>query len=71
MVEHKSIVEQLTKVHKIIDDLENIKVKIYVVDKVLLLLSSLPRSFEHFKDALLYGKEGTIILDEVQMTLKS
>ena len=40
-------------------------------DKALLLLSSLPRSFEHFKDALLYGKEGTITLDEVQTAVKS
>ena len=71
MVDNKSIVEQLTEFHKIIDDLENIEVKIDDEDKGLLLLSSLPRSFEHFKDALLYGKEGTITLDEVQTAVKS
>ena len=45
--------------------------KIEDEDKALLLLSSLLRSFEHFKDALLYGKEGTISLDEVQTAGKS
>ena len=71
MVENKSIVEQLTEFHKIIDDFENIEVKIEDDDKALLLLSSLPRSFEHFKDVLLYGKEGTITLDKVQTAVKS
>src|SRR3954465_923163 len=71
MMKNKSIVEQLTEFHKIIDDLENIEVKIDDEDKALLLLSLLPRSFEHFKDALLYGKEGTITLDEVQTAVKS
>ena len=39
--------------------------KINDVDKALLLWSLLPRSFDNFKDALLYGKEITITLDEV------
>ena len=65
MVEYKSIVEELTEFHKIIDDLENIEVKIDDEDKALLLLSSLPISFDHFKGSLFYGKEGTITLDEV------
>ena len=65
MVENKSIVEQLTEFHKIIDDLDNIEVKIEDEDKAFLLLSSLPRFFEHLRDALIYGKEGTITSDEV------
>src|SRR3954469_1665699 len=71
MVEYKSLVEQLKEFPKIIDDLENIEVKIDDKDKDFLLLSSLPRSFENLKDALLYSKEGTITLDEVQTTVKS
>lgn len=51
MVENKSIVEQLTNFYKIIDDLENIEVRIYDEDNILLLLSSLLISFKHFNYA--------------------
>lgn len=57
--------EQLTNFQKIIDDLENIEVKFEDEDTVILLLRSLHRSVEHFKDVLLYGKECTFTLDEV------
>lgn len=70
MVDNKSIMKKLTKFHKIIDDLQNIYVKIEDGDKVLLFLISLPIYFEHFKDAILYGKEGTINLDEVQTVVR-
>lgn len=46
--------------------LENIEVKIYDEDNALLLLRSLTRSFEHLKDVLIYGKEFTTTLNEVQ-----
>lgn len=49
----------------IIDDLENIEVKFKEEERVLILLSSLPKYFEHFKDALIYDKKGTITLYEV------
>ena len=62
MMENKFVLEQLIEIQKIIDDLDNIQVKIEDQDNVLLLLSSLPRSFEHFNDDLLYNKE-CIILD--------
>ncbi|XP_058766276.1 uncharacterized protein LOC131639847 [Vicia villosa] len=71
MVENKFMVEQLTEFQKIIDDLGNIEVKINDEDKVLLLLSSLSRSFKHFKDVLLYSKEGTVTFNEVQTMVKS
>lgn len=64
MVKEKYIMEQCPKFHKNIDDLESIKVKNDDDDKALLLLRSLPRSFEYFKDSLLYAKECTITLDE-------
>lgn len=63
--------EQLIEFHEIIDDFKNIDVKIKDEDKTLLLLRSLPKSFEHFKDAFLYLKEETITLDEVQTTVTS
>jgi len=43
----------------------NIEVKLYEEGKTLLLLHSLPKYFEHFKDALFYGKEETNTLDKV------
>lgn len=54
----------IDKFSQIIDDMENIEVKIDDEENILLLLSSLPRSFEHFKDILVHGKECTISLDE-------
>jgi hypothetical protein len=35
------------------------------------LLSSLPRSFEHFKDILLYGKKGIVTLEDVHAALRT
>jgi hypothetical protein len=43
--------------NKILVDLVNLEVKIEDEDKALLLLCALPRSYEHFKDTMLYGKE--------------
>ena len=40
-------------------------------DKAFHLLCVLPKSYENLKDALLYGKEGTITLDEVQSALRT
>ncbi|KAE8683864.1 hypothetical protein F3Y22_tig00111166pilonHSYRG00202 [Hibiscus syriacus] len=56
MHEEKSISEQIDEFTKIIDDLENIDVKMEDEDKALLLLNSIPKSYEHFKDAMLYGR---------------
>jgi len=71
MVESKSISEQLAEFNKILDDLANIVVNMEDEDKTLLLLCSLPKSFEHFKDTILYGKEGTTTLEEVQSALRT
>ncbi|KAK2362411.1 alpha carbonic anhydrase [Trifolium repens] len=71
MVENRSVVEQLAEFNKIIDDLANIEVVLEDEDKAFHLLSALPKSLENLKDALLYGKEGTITLDEVQSALRT
>nr|KYP36396.1 Retrovirus-related Pol polyprotein from transposon TNT 1-94 [Cajanus cajan] len=71
MTETKSIVDQLAEFNKILDDLENIEVQLEDEDKALLLLNSLPRNYEHFKDAILYGKEQDITLDEVQTSIRT
>jgi len=57
--------EKLAEFNKIIDDLVNIEVSLDDEYKSFLLLCSLPRSFEHLKDTMLYRKEGTTTLDEV------
>ena len=71
MVESKTVTEQLTELNKMLDDLENIEVQLEDVDKAILLLCALPRSFESFKDTMLYGKEGTVTLEEVQAALRT
>ena len=63
--------EQLTEFNKIIDDLAYIDVNLEDEDKSLHLLCALPRSFKNFKDTMLYGKEGTITLEEVQEANKT
>jgi len=71
MVESKAIMEQLTEFNKILDDVENIEVDLKDEDKAILLLCALSRSFESFKDIILYGKEGTVTLEEVQAALRA
>jgi len=70
IVESKSITEQLAEFNKILDDLVNIEVNMEDEDKAFLLLCSLPKSFEHFKDTILYGMEDTHTLEEVQTALR-
>ncbi|GJT58860.1 retrovirus-related pol polyprotein from transposon TNT 1-94 [Tanacetum coccineum] len=50
--------------------LENIEVKFKDEDLALLLLTSLPASYEHFVDTLLYGREA-LTLEDVMATLNS
>ncbi|WJX42094.1 hypothetical protein P8452_29365 [Trifolium repens] len=71
MVENKSVMEQLAEFNKIIDDLANIDVNLEDEDKAFHLLCAFPKSLENLKDALLYGKEGTITLEEVQAALRT
>lgn len=71
MVYNKSIVVHLTKFPKIFDDLENIEVNTEDEEKDLLLLISLSRSLDNFKDTFVYGYEGTITLDKIHMTMRS
>lgn len=71
MHEDKSFSEQIDEFNKIIDDLENISVKMDDDDKTLLLLNSIPKSYEQFKDAMLYGRAQTITLEEVQSLIRA
>ena len=69
--EDRSISEQLTDFNKAVDDLENIDVKLEDEDKAILLLNVLPKSYDDMRDTMLYGREKTITLEEVQCALRS
>ncbi|KAK2442835.1 alpha carbonic anhydrase [Trifolium repens] len=71
MVESKSMTEQLAEFNKIIDDLANVDVNLEDGDKALHLLCTLPKSYESFKDTMLYGRESPITLEEVQSALRT
>ena len=71
MAESRTIEEQLAKINKNIDDLENIGVKLEDEDKVVFILNALPKTFEHFRYALLYGKDQLITLEEVVTSIRT
>ncbi|WVZ02271.1 hypothetical protein V8G54_023077 [Vigna mungo] len=71
MSESRTIEEQIAEFSKIVDDLENIGVKLEDEDKAVILLNALPKTFEHFRDALLYGKDQVITLEEVLTSIRT
>nr|GEY60364.1 copia LTR rider [Tanacetum cinerariifolium] len=66
----RKISEHIDEFNKIILDLANIEVKFKDEDLALLLLTSLPASYEHFVDTLLCGREA-LTLEDVVATLNS
>ena len=58
-----SMTEHLDNFNKILADLQNLEVEILEEDKVLLLLNSLPESYEHLTTTLLYGKDEVKFVD--------
>ncbi|GJX58476.1 retrovirus-related pol polyprotein from transposon TNT 1-94 [Tanacetum coccineum] len=66
----RKISEHIDEFNKIVLDLANIDVKLEDKDLALLLLTSLPASYEHFVDTLLYGREA-LTLEDVMATLNS
>ena len=58
-----AMIEHLNNFNKILADLQNLDVEIIDEDKALLLLNSLPESYEHLTTTLLYGKDEVKFVD--------
>nr|GEY61878.1 retrovirus-related Pol polyprotein from transposon TNT 1-94 [Tanacetum cinerariifolium] len=66
----RKIFEHIDEFNKIVLDLANIEVKFQDEYLALLLLTSLPASYQHFVDTLLYRREA-LTLEDVMATLNS
>ena len=62
--------DHVDEFNKLILDLENVNIILEDEDKALILVSSLPESYEHFVDTLLYRKQ-TLTLKDVKNALES
>ncbi|KAH0714096.1 hypothetical protein KY284_007001 [Solanum tuberosum] len=70
MVEGTSILSHLDAFDSILMDLSNIDAEVNDEDQAVLLLISLPQSFKHIRDTMLYGKDN-ISYREIKSILKS
>nr|GEY22694.1 zinc finger, CCHC-type [Tanacetum cinerariifolium] len=66
----KSQSEHIDELHKLVGDLAAIDTAILDEDQALLLLTSLPSSYDNFVETLLYGRD-TLMLEDVVVTLNS
>ncbi|GJZ03938.1 retrovirus-related pol polyprotein from transposon TNT 1-94 [Tanacetum coccineum] len=62
--------DHIDEFNKLILDLANIDIEIEDEDHALMLLTSLPSSYENFVETLLYGRE-SLIMEDVLATLNS
>ncbi|KAL8507705.1 hypothetical protein ACS0TY_018301 [Phlomoides rotata] len=70
MSEDKGLSEQLDTFNRYVDDLEDLDVKLKDDDKALMLLNTLPRSLENFKDVVLFGRQDEVSYENVLAAVK-
>ena len=70
MIEGSSLEEHIDEFNKVCDTLKTIDAALDDEGKALLLISSLPKSYENLVDALMYGKQ-TLIVDELKSALNT
>ena len=58
-----AIKDHLNEFNKLILDLKNVNIYLEDEDRALISLSSLPNSFKHFVDTLLYGRQALTLKD--------
>src|SRR4051812_27261510 len=68
MKEGTPILQHLNLFNKIASDLLALEVKLEEEDKAMLLLGSLPASYDHLLTSIMYGKE-TLELEDVRVVL--
>nr|GFB24682.1 retrovirus-related Pol polyprotein from transposon TNT 1-94 [Tanacetum cinerariifolium] len=66
-----SVQDHLDEFNIILTDLANLDVDIDDEDKSVLLVISLPASYKHFKEIMLYGNRETLSFDDVKSALLS
>ena len=71
MAEGTSIQSHLNEFNSIIIDLENLDVQIEDEDKAILLVVSLPPTYKHFKEIMLYGNGYILSFEDVKSNLLS
>ena len=71
MTEGSSLRAHLNEFNTILIDLENLEVKIEDEDKAVLLVVSIPPSYKHFKEIMLYSSNDTLSYEDVKSNLLS
>lgn len=62
MVKDTLIEDQLDEFNKIVDDLLNVNVTLEDEDQAILLVNDIPKSLEHFKDTMLFGRQESLLI---------
>ena len=70
MREGTPVQEHLDEFNKIVLDMKNLDIKLEDEDQALIVLCSLPASYENFVNSMLYGRE-SITLEDVKASLNS
>ncbi|KAI3756784.1 hypothetical protein L1987_56607 [Smallanthus sonchifolius] len=70
MASGKTLEDHTDEFNKLVLDLENIDVELEEEDHAIIFLTSLPSTYEHFVDTLMFGRE-TLTMEEVLSALNS